>query len=85
MKVYVPALVLQVAKHHRVVTHAPLLYRGTQQMLHFAFEFHPYSDLVAGRVADWRDLVEVINLPLMVLDRPGELERLDLPGIELPE
>jgi hypothetical protein len=82
LKIYVPAFVLQQARRHKVVIHAPLLYRGTQQMLHFAFEFLPFEDLVAGRVTDWRETVSAINLALLVLDHPGELGKLDLGTIE---
>jgi hypothetical protein len=84
LKIYVPVLVMQLARRNQVVIHAPLLYRGTQQMLHFAFEFRPFEELVAGRVTDWRETVNAINLPLLVLDRPSELEQLDLGSIELP-
>lgn len=84
LKIYVPAFVMQLARRHKVVIHAPLLYRGTQQMLHFAFEFHPYEDLVAGRITDWREVVSAINLELLVLDHPGELGKVDLGAIESP-
>jgi hypothetical protein len=84
LKIYVPVFIMQLARRHQVVIHAPVLYRGTQQMLHFAFEFHPYDDLIAGRMTDWRETVSAINLSLLVLDHPGELGRLELGSIEAP-
>jgi hypothetical protein len=45
----------------------PILYQGTQQMVHFAVQCVPYTALGAGRIALTRGRIDLINLPLFFL------------------
>ena len=78
LKIYVPIYLGNIAKWHNLVFRAPILYRGTKQMLHFAITCTPYQGSGTGRIFRVADHVAFINLPLDILDDGSTLRRLDL-------
>ncbi len=78
LKIYVPIFLDHIAKQHTLVFIPPILYRGTQQMIHFAMQCVPYKELGAGRVSMTNDRINLINLPLLFLHNFDDLQRLDL-------
>lgn len=83
LKIYVPILLDNIARQHTLVFIPPILYQGTQQMIHFAVQCIPYTALGAGRVAMTRERIDLINLPLFFLHNYGDLQRIDLGQILL--
>jgi hypothetical protein len=83
LKIYVPVFLLNEAKRHSLEFLPPILYRGTQQMVHFVVQCTPYTTLGAGRVLSNRDRVAEINKPLLLLRKPGELESIPLGRIDI--
>lgn len=78
LKIYVPVFLASVARKHTLIFHPPILYQGTQQMIHFAIQCIPYTDLAAGRLVSTRDRMQLINLPLLILHSGDDLRRVDL-------
>lgn len=80
LKLYVPILLDTIARQHTLVFIPPILYQGTQQMVHFAVQCIPYTALGAGRVTLAQERIDLINLPLFFLHDSNEstLQRIDL-------
>jgi hypothetical protein len=78
LKIYVPILLDNIAKQHTLVFIPPILYQGTQQMIHFAVHCIPYTVLGAGRVSMTRERIDLINLPLFFLHNHSDLQKIDL-------
>jgi hypothetical protein len=84
LKIIVPVFLAGASLRHNLIFHAPLLYRGTQQMIHFAVQCTPYRDGGAGRVLRTRDRIDIINLPLLILHGHDDLRELHLGEIPPP-
>ena len=85
LKIYVPVFLLNEAKRHTLEFLPPILYQGTQQMVHFVIQCTPYTALGAGRVLNNRDRVAEINKPLLLLNNPNELQSVTLGQIEISD
>lgn len=78
LKLYVPILLESAARQHSLVFIPPVLYQGTKQMMHFAVQCVPFSEMGAGRVSSTRSRIELVNLPLLTLHGEGSLKEVDL-------
>lgn len=85
LKVIVPVFLAGAALRHNLIFHSPVLYQGTQQMMHFAVQCSPYRDGGAGRVLRTRDRIDIINLPLLVLHARDDLREVRLGTIPPPQ
>ena len=81
LKIYVPIFLDSIAKHHSLVFIPPILYQGTQQMIHFAIQCVPYNELGAGRVTMTKERIDIINLPLLFLHSYDKLQQISLGNI----
>jgi hypothetical protein len=81
LKIYVPIFIGLIAQKHDVQFYPPILYRGTQQMIHFAVVCTPYTKSSGGRQFRTSDRIQLINLPLYLLHTGDDLRELQLPKI----
>jgi len=85
LKIYVPVFLLNEAKRHSLEFFPPILYQGTQQMVHFVVQCTPFTALGAGRVLNNGDRIAEINKPLLLLNNPNELQSATLGQIEVSD
>ncbi len=78
LKIFTPIFLGVTATKHSLGFHPPILYQGTQQMIHFAVRCVPYVESSAGRVFRTKDHIAFINLPLNVLHSRNDLLQVDL-------
>jgi hypothetical protein len=83
IKLYTPAFLDLVAREHSLVVHAPVLYSGTQTMIHFVVECVRFTAFGAGRVTSVQGRIDLMNLPLLALHTAGEMKEVRLPQIVL--
>jgi hypothetical protein len=83
LKIYVPIFLLNEARRHSLNFIPPILYQGTKQMMHFAVECIPYTELGAGRVLTTQARISEINRPLHVLHSGDDLRRVELGHINI--
>jgi hypothetical protein len=84
LKIIVPVFLAGAALRHNLICQSPVLYQGTQQMIHFAVQCTPYREGGAGRVLRTRDRIDIINLPLLVLHGREDLREVRLGEIPPP-
>lgn len=84
LKLYVPIFLGNEAKSHNLRFVPPVLYQGTVQMIHFAVQCIPFTATEAGRLFHMREMVEVINQPLLVLREGAALNSVQLGSIRQP-
>ena len=85
LKIIVPVFLAGASLRHNLAFHSPVLYQGTQQMIHFAVQCTPYREGGAGRVLRTRDRIDIINLPLLVLHGRDDLREVRLGEIPPPQ
>jgi len=78
LKIYVPIFLGAIANRHSLIFHPPILYQGTQQMIHFAVRCIPYKADSAGRIFRTKDHLSCLNLPLYLLHNRDDLRKVDL-------
>ncbi len=83
LKIYVPIFLESIARQHTLTFIPPILYHGTQQMIHFAVQCVPYTELAAGRVSTIRERINLINLPLLFLHSYDDLQSIKLGRITI--
>lgn len=85
LKAYVPIFLDSIARQHTLVFIPPILYQGTQQMIHFAVQCIPYTELGAGRISMTKERINLINLPLFFLHNYDNLQKIELGHIFLKD
>jgi hypothetical protein len=77
LKIYVPIFLGANANRHTLIFHPPILYQGTQQMIHFAIHCIPYNENSSGRIFRTKDHLSFINLPLHLLHSRDDLRKVE--------
>jgi hypothetical protein len=77
LKIYVPIFLGANANRHTLIFHPPILYHGTQQMIHFAVHCIPYTENSSGRIFRTNDHLSFINLPLHLLHSRDDLIKVE--------
>ena len=77
LKIYVPIFLGANANRHTLIFHPPILYQGTQQMIHFAVHCIPYIENSSGRIFRTKDHLSFINLPLHILHSRDDLRKVE--------